>query len=496
VRLLAAAAALVLAACAHTPDLPLRPDPSPPPGSTTEVITARDGTQLLARHWVPTQTQRGVLVIMHGLKDHSARYADFAREAAGRGYAVYAFDLRGHGRSAGPRVAPDDWNDYVDDLDRFLALVQAREPGSPIFLFGHSMGGAIAARTAEVHQPRLAGLILSGPALAIDAPPLLIPFTRIAPPDFPALKLDNRDFSSDPSAAAAMARDPLISQPPGPASTAAGLVEGIHQIWTHIDHLTMPLLALHGTADRLTAPAGSRMLVDTAPAADKSLHIYNGLFHDLIHEPKGAEVRADILAWLDAHTGGPAITAPPRYEGPLAGEPRGWTQAIELALGASHSLDDSNNHFSGDVAVALARPRPVGWHGAFTARRIDTHSMLELRPIGIALRVGGAAIGVSGGGSWFAGSGTSQFGAAAGLWYEQPLGPIHFGLRADYERTFETGGHNFGLLLGSVRLGGDRSYWPHTTAGVGPIISGGYECAFDDICSVVALVGIELYGAD
>jgi hypothetical protein len=69
-------------------------------------------------------------------------------------------------------------------------------------------------------------------------------------------------------------------------------------------------------------------------------------------------------------------------------------------------------------------------------------------------------------------------------------------VRADYERTFETGGHNFGLLLGSVRLGGDRSYWPHTTAGVGPVISGGYECAFDDICSVVALVGIELYGAD
>jgi alpha-beta hydrolase superfamily lysophospholipase len=483
---------LALAACAHTPDLPLRPDPSPPPGSTAEILSAGDGTKLLARHWGPTQTQRGVLVIMHGLKDHSARYADFAHEAAGRGYSVYAFDLRGHGRSAGPRVDPDDWNDYVEDLDSFLALVEAREPGSPIFLFGHSMGGAIAARTAEIHRPQLEGLILSGPALAIDAPPLLIPFTRIAPPRFPALELDNHDFSSDPAAAEAMDRDPLISQPPGPASTAAGLVEGMHQIWTHVDRLTMPLLALHGTADRLTAPAGSRLLVDTAPASDKALHIYKGLFHDLVHEPRGAEVRGDILAWLDAHTGGPAVAAPPRYAGALAGDPHGWTQAVELGLGLSRGLDDSQKDFGGDFAVALARPQPIGWHGAFTARRVHGHSVVELRPLGIALRFGGAAIGVSAGASYLA----AGFGAAAGLWYEQPAGPLHLGLRADYERNLQGVGHNFGMLLGSVRLGGDRSYWPHTIAGVGPVISGGYECAFDDICSVVALVGIELYGAD
>jgi hypothetical protein len=293
-----------------------------------------------------------------------------------------------------------------------------------------------------------------------------------------------------------MARDPLISQPPGPASTAAGLVEGIHQIWTHIDRLTMPLLALHGTADRLTAPAGSRMLVDTAPAADKSLHIYNGLFHDLIHEPKGAEVRADILAWLDAHTGGPAVTAPPRYEGTLAGEPRGWTQAIELAAGLSHGLDDSRNHFAGGIAIELSRPRPIGWHGALTARWANTNYAVAFRPLGIALRFGGAVVGVSGGAALTKGIDGAQLGYAGGLWYEQPLGPIHFGLRADYERGLAINAHNAGWLLGSVRLGGDRSYWPHTTAGVGPVISGGYECVFDDICSAVALVGIELYGAD
>jgi acylglycerol lipase len=494
-----ALAALVVVACAHTPDLPLRPDPAPPAGSVTETFTARDGTALLARHWAPAGNTRGVLVVMHGLKDYSGRYGAFASQAAARGYSVYAFDLRGHGRSAGPRVAPREWNLYVDDLDAFLTMVETREPGRPIFVFGHSMGGAIVARTAEVHAPAVAGVILSGAALAIDAPPLLLAVTRMTGalmPGFPALKLDNHDFLSDPAAAAAMDQDPLISQPPAPARTAAGLVDGIGAIWDELGGLTMPLLALHGTADRLTAPAGSRMLVDEAPARDKTLRIYPGLFHDLVHEPKGAQVTTDILAWLDAHTGGPAVAAPPRYAGPLAGDPRGWTQAVELAGGVSRSLDDQSLHFGGGLAVALARPRPVGWHGALTARWANEHYAIALRPIGVAVRFGAAVIGVSGGASIVKGFDGPQVGAAGGFWYEQPLGPVHLGIRADYEHALASGSRNAGWLLGSLRFGGDRSYWPHTAAGVGPVITGGYECAFADICSVVILGGIELYGVD
>ena len=118
-----------LVACAKTPDLALRPDPAPPIGSTTEVITAPDGAQLLARHWAPIEAPRAVVVIMHGLKDHSARYAALATRLAGAGYSVYAFDLRGHGRSSGKRVAPGRWWRYVDDLDRFLSTLETREPG-------------------------------------------------------------------------------------------------------------------------------------------------------------------------------------------------------------------------------------------------------------------------------------------------------------------------------------------------------------------------------
>ena len=189
----------------------------------------------------------------------------------------------------------------------------------------------------------------------------------------------------------------------------------------------MPLLALHGTADKLTAPAGSRMLVERAPATDKTLRIYPGLFHDLVHEPKGQQVVTDILAWLDAHTGGPAVAAPPRYDGPLAGDPRGWTQAVEIAGGVSRSLDDQSLHFGGGLAVALARPRPIGWHGALTARWANEHYAVALRPIGVAVRLGSAVIGVSGGASIVKGFNGPQVGAAGGLWYEQPFGPAHFG---------------------------------------------------------------------
>lgn len=492
----ALALALLLGACAHTPDLPLRPDPSPPAGSTTETITTPDGTQLLAYHWAATGETRGVFVIMHGLKDYASRYAELATQLATTGYSVYAFDLRGHGHSAGPRVAPDDWTDYVADLDRFLTTVEQREPGKPIFLFGHSMGGAIAARTAEIHQPKLAGLLLSGPALAIDAGPLLIAATRMSGflmPSFPALKLDNDDFSSVPGTGEAMSKDPLVSNPPAPARTAAGLVDGMRAIWADADQLTMPVIAMHGTSDKLTAPSGSRALIHRIPSSDKALQIFPGFYHDLLHEPKHAEVETVIHRWLDEHTGGPKYGYVQSYPGHLDGDPRGWTQAIEFAGGISRGFGEKVTRFGGELAISLARPRPIGWHGQLTARLANTIYAIALKPLGVAVRFGGAVIGVSAGGALL---NDHEFGVAGGFWYEQPAGPVHLGIRADYEHGFFAGALNQGLLLGSLRLGGDRHYWPHAVAGVGPIVTGGYVCHNADTCGFMALVGLQLYGAD
>jgi acylglycerol lipase len=497
---------LAVASCAKTPFLPVRLDPSPPAGSTTEIVTAPDGAELFARHWAPADSApKALVVIMHGLKDHSARYADFATHLAAAGYSVYAFDLRGHGRSAGKRVAPEAWWSYVDDLDRFLSTLETREPGRPIFVFGHSMGGAIAAGAAIQHTPTIAGLVLSGAALALDAPPLLLAATRmsgVVTPGFAALRLPNGDFSSAPGAKAAMDADPLVSQPAAPARTAAGLVDGISAIWEGAHALTMPVLALHGTKDKLNAPAGSRLFVERIPSTDKTLRIYDGYYHDLLHEPGGDAVEADVIAWIDAHAGGPPVTPPAPYTGRLAGQPRGWTQAV--ALGAGLAFLDDGLDFAGELGVRVARPRPLGWHAGLTARWIGDFRIATLAPAGIAFRFGdgnvGGVVGVATGGSVL--SGGSHVAIPATAWLEFSFGPAHWTAAAELSYRVGDAPLRDGPLSSDVawagvalRYGGNRAYWPHTFAGVGPVLMGGVT-EIGGIRAWTATLGLQLYGAD
>ena len=490
-------ALLALIGCAHTPNLDVRPDPALPANVTAEVIDARDGTKLYARHWATAAEPKAVVVIMHGLKDHAGHYHAFAERLTAAGFGVYAFDLRGHGRSAGARVSPGSWLAYVDDLDQFIARVAAKEPGKPVFLFGHSMGGAIATLTAIRHRAALAGLILSGPALAVDAPPLLLAATQMAgalTPGAKALDLPNEDFSSDPLVGKAMTADPLISQGPGPARTAWGLIDGIRMIWAHTDGLTLPILALHGTRDSLTAPTGSRELIRVVPSTDKTLRIYEGLYHDLLHEPKHKIVEDDVLAWLGAHTGGDPVKPPKPYLGRLRGDPVGWAQAVEITGGIGEGIE-----FAGTVSIQLARPRPFGWHGGITAQLVGDYRALALRPLGVSGRVGAAVAGVSIGGSVIT---NSKLAISAAGWFELPVGPAHVGGLVIRERGI-TNTNIHGPLASdlfwtslSARFGSDREYWPRTRAGVGPVVTGALLWAGDQPAGWAVTAGIQLYGVD
>ncbi len=498
-----ALALVVLAgACAATPNLAVRPDPALPAGVTAEVITAPDGTQLYARHWASRgpDDAKGVVIIMHGLKDHAAHYQAFAEKLVAAGFGVYAFDLRGHGRSAGPRVDPGNWLAYVDDLDRFVDQVSRKEPGKRLFLFGHSMGGAIATLTAIRHRAALSGLILSGPALAVDAPPLLLAATQMAgatTPGAKALDLPNDEFSSDPRVVKDMDKDPLISQGPGPARTAFGLIKAMQLIWAHTDGLTLPILALHGTRDSLTAPSGSRALIDAAPSTDKTLKIYDGFQHDLLHEPKHALVEGDILAWLDAHTGGDPVKPTPVFPGRLRGDPVGWAQALEFGMGVGDATGDLR--FAGTASIQLARPRPLGWHGGLTAQKVGKYSALSLRPLGAAVRLGAAVLGLSVGGSVITGA---KIGVSAAAWFELPLGPAHIGGLVIRERAVENTEIHGPLLADlfwtsvSLRFGSDRQYWPHARAGVGPVVQGALLWVGDQPRGWAVTAGLQLYGAD
>ncbi len=284
----------------------------PPAGVawSQSVFPGFGGIELYEQSWRPKFRPRGAVILVHGLKDHSDRYAATAAKLVERGYAVHAFDLRGHGRSSGPRVYVDSFSDYVADLAIFADRVRAREPSRPLFLFGHSMGGAIATLYTIDKKPDLRGLVLSGAALkpgqSVSAP--LIATTKVLAvlwPELPVLDLDATLFSRDPAVVAESKKDPLVSQDAGPAKTAAEVLRGIERIQDSMDEVSPPLLILHGGADKVTDPEGSRQLKERARSSDKTLIVYDGLYHDLLHEPEKDKVFGDIVSWLDARCPAP-----------------------------------------------------------------------------------------------------------------------------------------------------------------------------------------------
>ncbi len=499
---------LALFACAHAPNVPFRPETPAPAGEEVGSFQAADGTQLFRRKWPATSApQKGVLIIQHGLNDHSDNYDHLARRAAAAGFAVYAADLRGHARSAGPRVAPRDWQDYVDDLDRFIGLVHLAEPGQPIFIMGHSMGGAIVAATVVERQPPgIAGVILSGAALNLGVPPIGVAGVRllgVIAPNLGALDLKPEDFSSDPAVVAAMKKDPLVELGPNPARTAAGLAAGAASFWAHIDRLTMPVLALHGTKDLLTAPSGSRALIEAAPATDKTLRIYEGFKHDLVHEPDGTRVEDDILAWLAAHTGGPAVKPPPIFTGPLRGDPSGTVLGIELGggLGLVSSGGTTSKSGLGELRVHFGKRVPIGLGGAARATITSDGFAGALMPIGIGVRLGGAMLGVAGGISTIPDG--LHAAVPVGAWLELPLGPFHATIDAQLDYRIAGDPARAAALSSdlaqagiALRLPGDRTYWPRAHAGVGPYLRGGVIDAGGSDPAYAITLGLELYGAD
>ncbi len=274
------------------------------------VFAGFGGIQLYEQSWRPKSRPRGAVILVHGLKDHSDRYAATAVKLVEHGYAVHAFDLRGHGRSSGPRVYVDSFSDYVADLAIFADRVRAREPNRPIFLFGHSMGGAIATLYVIGKQPDLGGLVLSGAALkpgeSVSGP--LIATTRVLAviwPELPVLDLDLAQFSRDPAVVAETRKDPLIYQGSGPAKTASEILAGIRRIQDSMGEVSAPLLILHGGADKITDPEGSRQMKERARSGDKTLIVYAGLYHDLLHEPERDKVFGDLVSWLDARCPAP-----------------------------------------------------------------------------------------------------------------------------------------------------------------------------------------------
>lgn len=272
--------------------------------TTTEFLTF-DGLRLFARSFAPETSPCASVAVVHGYSEHSGRYQELSRRLADSGYAVHLFDLRGHGRSEGPRAWVRSFDDYVRDLQQFVERLQERGPATRLFLLGHSMGGLIAAQWALAQGSSLRGLALSAAALKVNdrIHPWLQKFSGViaaALPRLPTIRFDDTALSRRAEVVQAYRDDPLVYHGRMLARPGAEIVRNSHEIAGRFSEFAMPLLIMHGSGDRLTDPAGSRRLYEQAASSDKTFKLYPGLYHELWHEPEREQVMDDFVAWLQA----------------------------------------------------------------------------------------------------------------------------------------------------------------------------------------------------
>ena len=193
--------------------------------------------------------------------------------------------------------------EYVDDLATFITQVKSREPGLKVFLLGHSAGGVISCTYALDHQKEIDGLICESFAFQVYAPDFALAvlkgLSHVAPHAH-VLKLPNAGFSRDPKVVEALNTDPLLANEVQPTQTVAALARADERLKKEFPRITLPVLIIHGAADKVTKPGGSQFFFDTVGAKDKTLKLYDGYVHDLLNDIGKEVVIADIIAWLDA----------------------------------------------------------------------------------------------------------------------------------------------------------------------------------------------------
>ncbi|HYO58186.1 lysophospholipase [Archangium sp.] len=252
---------------------------------TEDTFEGAGGLRLFGQRWRPEGEPHAVLAIVHGFGEHSGRYQNVVGHLVPKGHAVYGFDLRGHGRSPGQRGHIGSWSEYREDVRAFLRWVSARESGRPVFLFGHSMGGLIVLDYALRHPEGLSGIIASGTPLNPGgvATPLLVATARILSRvwrTFPIhLKLAKGALSRDPAVVSAYLADPLVhSQTTVRFGTES--LDTIEWVKAHASELRLPLLMVHGEADRINLVSGTRDFFEAVRVPDKKLFVVPGGHHE------------------------------------------------------------------------------------------------------------------------------------------------------------------------------------------------------------------------
>lgn len=282
--------------------------PAPLTGTTATVLDSEAG----ASASIGSAPIRGVLALIHGLGEHSGRYCNVVKALTSAGYAVFAFDNQGHGRSEGQRGHIDHWQDYRSNTQAFLQLVRRQEPTAPLFLMGHSLGGLIVldyvlrdAQTSQFQALNVQGIVVSAPPIQpfnSTASSARIALARLLSGLLPRLTLrmglDKSGLSRCQEVANQIADDPLVHS----CVTLRWGTETLNTIqWVkaHIDQLQLPILLIHGEADPIIAPAGSRQIFQQIQTPDKTLNLYPGSYHEPHNDLDAEVVVADLVNWLN-----------------------------------------------------------------------------------------------------------------------------------------------------------------------------------------------------
>ena len=268
--------------------------------------TTPSGSNTYYRKWSPAEGKaKAALAVVHGFGEHGELYNHLAEFFVERGYAVFAMDLRGHGRSAGPRGFIRQWGDYREDVQTLIDVIGETAPDLPVFLIGHSMGGLIAIEYALRYPERIRGLVAMGPALGdIGVSRFLLGLSRVMSRIWPGFGLDtgldSANMSRDPKAVERLDADPMVHGR-GTARLGTEVVDTIARVRAKAGELKVPILIQHGEDDKVALPEGSRWFFERIHHPDKELKTYPGGYHNLFVDLNWKEVLRDIDEWVRHH---------------------------------------------------------------------------------------------------------------------------------------------------------------------------------------------------
>jgi len=256
----------------------------------------RAGTRQLRRQWKAVGSARAIVVLVHGIGEHTGRYEHVGARFSEAGFHTVAFDQRGHGQTEGTRTYVDSFDSFLDDVEDHMEV--SRRQDLPVILLGHSMGGLICTAYAVSERPQPDLLVLSGPALGANVPTwqrVLAPkIAQLAPKLFMPADFDATVLSRDPAVQQAYKDDPLIKSG-ATVKIGAELFAAMESVADQLDQLSVPTLCLHGADDELVPATTSRPL-DGLPGVER--RELAGLRHEIFNEPEGPEVLDEVVAWI------------------------------------------------------------------------------------------------------------------------------------------------------------------------------------------------------